>query len=118
MPQSKAKDNSKCSGIAVEATTSATSPASTDTKPPTADYEMRPKASELVLPRFDFERHHPYTPNASFSSAELFDELLRDEATMTIEELDKKYKFYKEGPAKPVPAHRAMAILMEEMGSI
>ncbi|CAH0022503.1 unnamed protein product [Clonostachys rhizophaga] len=55
---------------------------------------MRPKAPDLVLPRFDFERYNPYAPKASFLSAELFDQLLKDEVIMTKEELDKKYGFY------------------------
>jgi hypothetical protein len=94
MRQIKTTENSKSSGIAVKATISATSAASTDTKPPTAASEMRSKASELVLPRFDFERYNPHAPKVLFSSAERVDQLLRDKATITKEELDKKYGYY------------------------
>lgn len=121
----------------MKAAPTATSAASTDTKPPTAASEMRPKASDLVLSRFDFERHSPCPPKASFSPAELFDQLLKDEVIMTMEELDKKYGFYgkiqsplipeiyrlillflEKSPNKGVPAHTAMEIIMEEIGSI
>uniref|UniRef100_A0A0B7K3D3 Uncharacterized protein n=1 Tax=Bionectria ochroleuca TaxID=29856 RepID=A0A0B7K3D3_BIOOC len=131
MPQSKKKENSKkkqenseSSGTAVTADASATSAASTNlTKPSTTaseihPKEIHPKASEFVLPRFDFERHNPDAPKASFSSAALYKQLLKDEETMTIDELDKKYGWFKRGPTKGVPADKAMEILMEEIGSI
>ncbi|CAH0055844.1 unnamed protein product, partial [Clonostachys solani] len=107
MPQSKKKENSESPETAITAVTS------------TAASEIRPEGSEFVLPRFDFERHNPFAPKASFSSAEIIDQMLKDEATMTEEEYYKKYPYYKNDPTiKGVSADVAMEFLMERFGSI
>ncbi|CAH0043670.1 unnamed protein product [Clonostachys solani] len=120
MPQPKKNEHSKkkknkhseSSGIAI---TAATSAASTDlTEPSTVPSEMPP-----ALPKFEFERHNPFAPKASFSSAEMIDKILKDKAIMTEEEYYKKYPSYKKDPnIKGVSASVAMKFLMEEFGSI